>query len=203
MKILILSKTIMGDRCCVGGMSLEDGTYVRLLNRNEYGQDCNDFNPREVWEMTLIKAPIIEPHIEDVYVVDKTFLKNLEEEVSILDIIENFNIPIWEGGPDNLFDGVLEWTVSGSGYVEKPNLPNHSVGFWISDRDLIMYEFITEDKVDVRYRYSNVYPKRNFKFVGAMAPIDRIPKGTLLRVSLAKWWKGQEKCYLQLSGWYI
>jgi len=194
MKILILSKTIMGDRCCVGGMSLEDGTYVRLLNRNEYGQDCNDFNPREVWEMTLSKATTIKPHIEDVYVVNKIFLKNLDEEDSILDIIKNFNISIWKGSPDNLFDQVLKWTNGGSGYVEKSNLPKNSVGFWMSDRDLIKYEFKDGDKVDVRYRYSNEDPKRNIKFVGAIAPIGRIPKGTLLRVSLAKWWKAQDKC---------
>lgn len=200
MKILILSKTIMGERCCVGGMSLEDGAYVRLLNHNEYGQDCSVFNPREIWDMTLSKAPITEPHIEDVYVVNKIFLKNLDEDKSILDIINDFDIPIWEGSPDNLFDEVLEWTNNGSGYVEKPNLPKHSVGFWIADRDLIKYEFINEDKTDVRYRYSRENPKRNIKFVGAMDPIDMIPEGTLLRVSLAKWWR--EKCYLQLSGWY-
>ena len=37
-------------------------------------------------------------------------------------------------------------------------------------------------------------------------PISEIPSGTLLRVSLARWWKKYEeeekKCYLQLSGWY-
>lgn len=200
MEILILSKTIMGGRCCVGGMSLDTGTYVRLLNRGEYGQDCDDFNPRQIWDIEYEPAILTRPHVEDVYIINKRFIRNLEKNKSMLDVISSYDIPIWEGRPDNLFNEVLEWTPNGSGYVQKPNLPDHSVGFWIADRDLIKYEYQAQDKIDVRYRYSAVNPRRNIKFVGAMPSIDIIPAGTLLRVSLAKWW--QEKCYLQLSGWY-
>jgi len=35
----------------------------------------------------------------------------------------------------------------------------------------------------------------------------QIPADTLLRVSLARWWdnegRHEERCYLQLSGWYV
>ena len=45
------------------------------------------------------------------------------------------------------------------------------------------------------------------KYVGLQPTEDIIPKGTLLRVSLARWWSPNDvevenRCYLQLSGWY-
>ena len=45
-------------------------------------------------------------------------------------------------------------------------------------------------------------------YVGFADPIERIPKGALVRVSLARWWRPddapdmEERCYLQLSGWF-
>lgn len=46
-------------------------------------------------------------------------------------------------------------------------------------------------------------------YVGFEPAVDLIPKGTLVRVSLARWWRPhdsppdmEERCYLQLSGWY-
>lgn len=42
---------------------------------------------------------------------------------------------------------------------------------------------------------------------GFQTPLDYIPQGTVLRMSLANWWKkgdsDEERCYLQLSGWYL
>ncbi|WP_179375776.1 hypothetical protein [Winogradskyella wichelsiae] len=52
---------------------------------------------------------------------------------------------------------------------------------------------------------------KSLKWVGMVEPLKIIPKGTLIRVSLAKWWPRKNKlkdynvphgCYLQLSGWY-
>jgi ATP-dependent DNA helicase RecQ len=46
-------------------------------------------------------------------------------------------------------------------------------------------------------------------FVGFQEPVEVIPAGTLLRVSLAHWWRPREdadvepRCYVQLSGWYV
>ncbi len=67
------------------------------------------------------------------------------------------------------------------------------------------YTLISKDeKYTIRYRYGtdiNTIP-----FVGLQEPIDEIPAGTLLRVSLARWWSPnentEERCYLQLSGYY-
>lgn len=47
----------------------------------------------------------------------------------------------------------------------------------------------------------------SIKYVGFAEPINKIPAGTLVRVSLARWWRptetSEERCYLQLSGWYV
>ena len=55
----------------------------------------------------------------------------------------------------------------------------------------------------------NGYPLRGLKYVGEESPIKVIPAGTLVRLSLARWWRPEdsepnfeERCYLQLSGWY-
>lgn len=44
------------------------------------------------------------------------------------------------------------------------------------------------------------------KFVGYQDPVDVIPSDTIIRLSLANWWNGdgsgENRCYLQLSGWY-
>jgi hypothetical protein len=43
-------------------------------------------------------------------------------------------------------------------------------------------------------------------YVGFEPAIELITHGSLVRVSLARWWRpdddSEERCYLQLSGWY-
>ena len=121
----------------------------------------------------------------------------------MLQIVERFNAPIWRGSPDILFDNCLLWTDNGSGYVsEEGEIPAHSVGFWIPDRDLskrIFYE-------RVRYNYPNINGWRSLPYVGFEDSVETIPAGTLVRVSLARWWdrngETEDRCSLQLSGWY-
>ena len=58
-------------------------------------------------------------------------------------------------------------------------------------------------KLGVYYLYGSY----RIKYVGFQTPLDCIPQGTVLRMSLANWWKkgdsDEERCYLQLSGWYV
>ncbi|MFI3197287.1 MAG: hypothetical protein QX196_03085, partial [Methylococcaceae bacterium] len=47
----------------------------------------------------------------------------------------------------------------------------------------------------------------SFPFVGSVDTIETISKGTLLRVSLTRWWSPnpnriKKRCYCQLSGWF-
>jgi hypothetical protein len=98
----------------------------------------------------------------------------------------------------------LGWTGNGNGYIsEGKGVPDHSTGFWIPDQDLIFenghYSYLI--------KLGGIKLKRSLKYVGFENPIAVIPSGTKVRVSLAKWWHPEDiviedRCYLQLSGWY-
>ena len=112
-------------------------------------------------------------------------------------------MPVWIGSINNIFEGKLLWSNTGAGYlsINNQNLPTHSVGFWISDKPL-KYE-------NDHYFYPaiNGTSLRKMKYKGIPEAILEIPANTLLRVSLAKWWKPndsliEKRCYLQLSGWF-
>jgi hypothetical protein len=110
----------------------------------------------------------------------------------------------WRGGIDQIFGGLVRYTGSGNGYVcERIGIPDGSTGFWIPDRDLHLRD---DGK---HYDYGAGLPRSGLSYVGELATIDPIPAGALLRVSLARWWKPhdaepgfEERCYLQLSGWF-
>lgn len=110
---------------------------------------------------------------------------------------------MWQGAPSNLFDSCLCFTGSGRGFIAaQTGVPANSAGFWISDRDLVE---MPAEAGGIFYEYSNA---RQVKYVGLIETLSNIPAGTLLRVSLARWWKPEdveieERCYLQLSGWYL
>ncbi|MGB0950131.1 MAG: hypothetical protein ACPGU0_08515, partial [Marinirhabdus sp.] len=139
---------------------------------------------------------------EDILVQSKTDKGKLKAETTVKDFIQKNNIPIWEGHPDCLFDNLIRWTDRGSGYIDKEGgIPAYSVGFWISDNDLKR-----RDYNGVRYQYPQSIGWRSIKFKGYQKPVNIIPAGTLIRVSLARWKSLKQdespKCWLQLSGWY-
>lgn len=202
--VIILSKTHMNNgHCCIGGLTL-NGRYVRLLDEYEENQPENtDLELKQAWEIEFSERPNnIAPHIEDILVSNRVSKGRLKDSITVKDFIKKRQIPIWEGHPDNLFDNLIQWTSSGSGYIDRDGgVPNHSVGFWISDRDIKR-----RDYNGVRYQYPQSEGWRSIKFKGFQEPVDLIPAGTLIRVSLARWKAFNEnesqKCWLQLSGWY-
>lgn len=202
--VLILSKTQMNNnQVCVGGLTL-NGRYVRLLDENGNNQPENtDLAPKQAWEIEFNERPNnTPPHVEDILVINRVRKGSLKDEITIKDFIEKRNIPIWKGSPDNLFDNLIQWTSSGSGYIDNAGgVPQHSVGFWISDKDLRR-----KDYNGIRYQSPSTSGWRSIKFKGIENPVDVIPAGTLIRVSLARWKAFDEnetpKCWLQLSGWY-
>ncbi|MDO4783365.1 MAG: hypothetical protein Q4A09_09155 [Capnocytophaga felis] len=201
-KVLIVSKTRMHNALCVGGLVLKNNRYVRLLNRGNKNQPSDtDFEIGNVWDINFVnRNPLIFPHIEDIIVLDKIFIENIN---SVLSFLQEKNIIDWAGHIDNLFDKKIKWSISGSGFIDERDLPNRSVGFWKVDRELKKSGFDGK----IRYYYPNEYNLRSLTFVGLIPAIDVIPAGTILRVSLARWWKKDEntekRCYLQLSGWYL
>ncbi len=125
----------------------------------------------------------------------------VEDEFSV-DYLIARGIPIWEADADVLFDGTIEWTNNGSGYINHNDVPNHSVGFWDPDRALNHNIYYNKH----RYSYHNALGWKNITYVGFEEPVLTIPQGTLLRVCLARWWNTdgttEDRCSLQLSGWY-
>ncbi|MCK5342471.1 MAG: hypothetical protein KAR20_03655 [Candidatus Heimdallarchaeota archaeon] len=204
MKVLIVSKTRMGGGyCCVGGLDIAEKRSLRLLQRNGFNQrEDTQFRIGHIWDIKYIpNVDLIPPHIEDVRVLNARF-EGIQSNLSKF-LLEK--IKPWRNGPEALFDGKLSATGAGSGYVSKQvGVPSCSTGFWLLDKPLAKSKF--EDKV--RYRYPETHGIRYLTLRGYNEPVDTLPTGTLLRVSLARWWKPEdtdveERCYLQLSGWYL
>lgn len=203
MEVLILSKTHFGSKSvCIGGVVLQNHQYVRLLNPGGWYQYADTaFNIGDVWDIEFKpSSPIREPHNEDVVVISQRYLRTVD---SITKFVNDNRLPIWKGSIHNIFQGKIKWASTGTGFlsVNYHDYPDHSIGFWQSDKPLIY-------KND-HYFYNSfvLRPFRQLKYKGIPEPIEIIPANTLLRVSLAKWWRPEdsdveERCYLQLSGWY-
>jgi len=206
MEVLILSKTHFGktgSHVCVGGMVLKNNEYVRLLNPGGWYQYFDtEFKIGDIWDINFVKSSsIVEPHNEDVIIQSKKYIKHLTD---ITQYILKSGVKIWRGSVNNIFDSKLLWASTGTGYLSEnhPNYPDHSVGFWISDKPLTY-----DDDEHYLYPTGNQFLKRKLKYKGIPEAIETIPSQTLLRVSLPKWWKPEtsdveKRCYLQLSGWY-
>lgn len=204
MEILITSKTHKGKAACVGGLVINNNRLVRLLNPGNWNQYADtDLDIGDVWDINFIdREDSAPPHIEDIIIQSKDYVREIE---NISDFIINCGITIYRGAPTQIFNGRLGWTRKGGGYIgNRDNLPSNSVGFWISDKDLVL----DDDEKHYTYESENQFvASKRFPYVGFESKVDRIPAGTLMRMSLARWWKPEdseinERCYLQLSGWY-
>ncbi len=213
MRVLILSKTKMKQALCVGGIT-QDGILVRLLTKECYNQPLHtSLRIGQVWEIEYKRREnCIAPHVEDICILSQKYTKKQYTFVEIVEILDKFHrknkITIWRGHPEkNLFDGCIIWSLSESsfdctliGYINESCIPNHSVGFWLPDKDLSLcgerYEYYDEETGIVF----------SIKYVGEVPPIKVIPAYTLCRISLARWWdtngRSEQRCYLQLSGFY-
>ena len=203
MRVLIVAKTRRGAGACVGGITAE-GKSVRLVavNASTNQHAGLEYEVGEVWEVDW--APdthIVPPHVENTIVLRAWRLKqSVEVEKAVL----RFMPPV-AGGPEKLFDGRLQSSGAKGLYIaQRSGLPGRSTMFWRPDRDLALdYE-----GKRIRYRYPSEDGGRAITFVGFQEPVETIPAGTLVRVSLAHWWRPADKpeqelrCYVQLSGWF-
>lgn len=202
MEVLILSKTQFGKNVCVGGMVLNTNQYVRLLNPGGWYQYADtEFDIGDIWDIKFIPSEDLkEPHNEDVIIQSQSYIRTID---NITSFVLASGAPIWRGHINNIFDTKLQWARTGSGFLSAniQNYPTHSVGFWISDKPL---HFENDHYI---YPTGNIFSNRKLKYKGVEAAINIIPANILIRLSLAKWWKPEdsdveERCYLQLSGWY-
>lgn len=203
MDVIIVSRTRMkADRICVGGI-LENKRSVRLLDargRHYLGSE-SPLDIGQVYAIEFRNHPRVKPpHIEDILVSSIRFRHAVRNDANLAYFLER-SLKIWRGSPTVLFDGKLNWTAYGSAYLKRAgSMPSGSLGFWVPASDLILYCY------GGKVRYVLEGTTKNMRFVGFQDAVKRIPSGTLVRVSLARWWKSpgtaEERCCLQLSAWY-
>ena len=204
MKVLIVAKTRMGGGACIGAIT-EDGESVRLIPFNEDPHDGanREYEVGDVWEISSTPTTsLIPPHNEDIVVYEKQHLLITRELEGAIELL----MPPKIGGPTVLYEGLLQTTGSGALYIaEQSGVPPYSTTFWRPDQPLIRD---TEGK-RVRYHYPTENGDYTLTFVGFQEPLEIIPAGALVRVSLAHWWRpedtpdAEECCYAQLSGWFL
>lgn len=197
MNVLIVSKTKMsGASRCIGGL-MQDGRSVRLMKPNGQWDTGSNFDIGDIWDIDVTSVGgLVHPHTEDVTVTKRVFVGQQQDMVAHL----LSRIAPWRGGIDQVFGGWLGFTGSGNGYISHAKgVPNHSTWFWVPDNDLTLRD---DGK---HYDYPG---HKGMSYVGEPKAIPVIQAGTLVRLSLARWWRPQdiedmeERCYLQLSGWF-
>ncbi len=204
-RVLIVAKTYMQNGICIGGLTRETNKSVRLLGADGSHQSTDTLlDVGQVWDMEFHpSSSLTPPHVEDVCVTHENLVgkqKDLRETLLP-------RIKIWEGGPDSLFDGQI---IIGEGvaYINRDKgLPICSTGYWLSDRVLtLIYRQNSRPYYWLNLSTSAPQKRLYIRYVGFALPIMRIPAKTLVRVSLARWWvpdnADDERCYLQISGWY-
>jgi ATP-dependent DNA helicase RecQ len=204
MKILIVAKTRQGSGACIGGITFE-GQSVRLIAADVATNERVglEYQVGEVWEVEAIPAEnVIPPHVENVIVRSKQRCGTMP---ACTPFIEQ-RMPPAVGGPELLFDGLTQTTPHGALYIAQPTgIPPFSTTFWRPDQPLTR----VEDGKRIRYHYPAPDGGRTLVFVGFQEPVEIIPSGALLRVSLAHWWRRSNdpntdlRCYVQLSGWFL
>jgi len=201
MIVTIVAKTRMGRGACIGAIA-EDGRSVRLIasdaDMNE--QFNQEYQVGDVWQIDPGADAIIPPHTENILVLRKRRLGTSDDLPALIERA----MPPAVGSPELLYGGLLQTGPYGSLYIaERSGVPAHSTQFWRPDRPLTR----DTDAKRIRYRYPTEDGGHTLTFVGYQEPPPVIPAGTLLRVSMAHWWRPRDeptaelRCYVQLSGW--
>ena len=179
--------------------------YVRVVRLSDAHVDvhqgaCLHYAVGELWEIETEAAEIVPPHVEDILVLSS---RRAGRRADVVAIVEQHMAPA-AGGVDRVFNGRLQRAPGGALYVtDDGGLPAFSTCFWRPDRPLRRVE--TEHRI--RYVYPGDQGDCSFVFVGFQDPVAEIPAGTLLRLSLTRRWRPDNKpdfelrCYAQLSGW--
>lgn len=199
---------------CVGGVDVDNRRSVRLLDargRHETAETC-PFMIWDIWDIDYYpnqRRP--NPHTEDVNVtrrikIDRVDAPNMSVN-RFAELMLNSNIPIFRGSLFSVFDGKLRRTDKDKLYISKEDVPTFSTCFWINDKRLLSYK---NDRGRWQYRYTDMSNRYGYtiSYVGSAEPLDTIESGSIIRLSLAHWWKpndsdDEERCYLQLSGCLI
>lgn len=209
-RVLIVAKTHVIDKLCIGGLNLRTNQSVRLLlpGGHHHPRDT-PFTIGQVWDFSLRAVPSpTPPHIEDIIIGTHSYLQSSYSSIQEL-LLQH--IEPWKGGLSQLFEGCLQSDGDKCYITRAYGLPSCSTGYWLTTIPLTLSHIYGKDY----YRLNSVARKGqefyratfSIRYVGVDDPIPEIPANTLVRVSLARWWRRdesvEERCYLQISGWYL
>lgn len=200
-EVLIVGVTNMNSGLCVGGVDLTNRQSLRLLRQDRYQhwQTKDGFRVGEVYLIDYRRlSPVEPPHVEDVQVVSRTWLKDRTADVRVAAGM----VAHWRGGIDQCFDGCLVWSLGGTGFVTRKKIPRCSTGFWRPSMPLRIDRFGSYWADETAWNRPG--RKRKVKYVGVAPAPEVIPANALVRLSLSRWWapsdSESEGCWLQLSG---
>ncbi len=204
MKVLIVAKTRQGNGACVGGITL-DGQSVRLIPAyGDVHEGANrEYNVGEVWEIHGEPlADVTPPHVEDVMVRSNRRLGPMSKPEHFIER----HMPPLHGGAEQLYEGLVQKAPGGALYIaERSGVPPYSTMFWRPDQPLTR----VDDNKRLRYHYPTPAGGCTLVFVGFQEPLEVIPAGALVRVSLSRWYRPSDRptdelrCYVQLSGYFL
>lgn len=214
-RVIIVSRTRMaGDRVCVGGVDIDNRLSLRLLTArgtHETASEC-PYQIWDIWDMDYyLTYERPNPHTEDANVTRRVKVERVDApNMSVnrfASFLESSGIPLFRGSLFTVFDGKLKLTDADKMYISKEDVPTYSTCFWINDKRLLGYK---NDRGRWQYRYNDMSNRFGYtiSYVGSAEPPAAIEPGSLIRLSLAHWWKPEdsnddERCYLQLSGCLI
>lgn len=206
-RVLIVAKTWMRSGVCVSGLTLTSNKGIRLIPKGRLNQSIDtEFEVGQVWNIEFQEVVDVEPpHVEDVIVFNQQYVgrvANMRETLMR-------RIQPRRGGPENLFDNMLTIEQRKCYISKSGSIPSCSTGYWLPDRRLTLDQEGEKPYYLIEYAYKagdKVYTRvLSIPFVGFAPPVKQILPGTLIRISLARWFpsSGEDRCYLQIFGWYI
>lgn len=209
---MIVGRTRVGSSLrCIGGLC-NDGRSIRLLDPNAdpsahgHWPVSAPYQLGQVWELEFHDRPdITPPHVEDVMVTSSTLLGTQPDPRAVI----LARVKPWQGDASVLFGGALGYTGNHNGYVSvSRGVPDRSTWFWFPDKDLTLRSDGNHYDYPMKM-FLGVTQQRGLDYVGEPPAPATIPANTLVRVSLARWWKPRDadddfelRCYAQLSGWF-
>ncbi len=209
-KVLVVAKTHMSQgKACIGGLSLSTFENVRLKLPGERNHPAETpFDVGQVWNLELRNVRDTEPpHVEDVIV---TAQEQVGQQNNMRGKLLQ-HIQPWRGGLTQLFDGYLQGDGNKAFISRKGGVPSCSTGYWLLTTPLTHSRVYDKDYYTINslvHKGQELYRTTfSIRYVGFAEPLPEIPINTLVRVSMCRWFRREdyieERCYLQISGWYL
>ncbi len=215
---IVVAVTRMREgRRCVGALEVDpapDG-YIPLRNLRLHKSDGAYFHVQEfpfhvgqILEVEYTPSPNRRlPHTEDCRVHKLHPTGELQPPLAdaIMAIISrNSVVPVYKDSIDSTFEGILEVDPDTGirSVSQQGGIPNFSTCFWIAHHEVEVWR-TSEGRVRLRSEAWNI----SVPYVGESPLVeDLIPAGSLLRLSLSRWWRktpdALPRCYLQVSQYY-